>query len=83
MLLSHSKHDTLYLSNIFGGFYEWGIGHVKQSVEGSVFPTRVGMNRLCGRSWCSRIGVPHTRGDEPFCLVHGAPLCMCSPHAWG
>ena len=83
MLLSHSKHDTLYLSNIFGGFYEWGIGHVKQSVEGSVFPTRVGMNRTMVQSLPTSRRVPHTRGDEPAYSKELAKASECSPHAWG
>ena len=83
MLLSHSKHDTLYLSNIFGGFYEWGIGHVKQSVEGSVFPTRVGMNRVETERSGDCLSVPHTRGDEPDMVISLLIDEGCSPHAWG
>jgi len=58
------------------------MGHLANPLP-QVFPTRVGMNRTCGRGSMRATSVPHTRGDEPYCSATSPNRRMCSPHAWG
>ena len=39
-----------------------------------VFPTHVGMNRLCHRDRLHAHGVPHACGDEPRCATSDRSL---------
>jgi len=48
-----------------------------------VFPTRVGMNRCIDYRDGGKIGVPHSRGDEPLEHPKERWVLVCSPLAWG
>ena len=48
-----------------------------------VFPTCVGMFRLCAVSSTAVIRFPHMRGDVPDCCGCHHRRSLFSPHAWG
>ena len=48
-----------------------------------MFPTPVGMNRVCISAMRARFYVPHTRGDEPGAWKGPRARYECSPHPWG
>ena len=49
----------------------------------SLVPTRVGM--ILGEFVTADVekACPHTRGDDPECIVTFGTLFHLSPHAWG
>ena len=49
----------------------------------TVFPTRVGMNRLALVWQQTLTRVPHSRGDEPLAEDILTIADECSPLAWG
>ena len=51
--------------------------------SGTVFPTPVGMNRQDYKYGLAYTRVPHTRGDEPECVLEKYLSESCSPHPWG
>ena len=48
-----------------------------------VFPTRVGVNLVAFAAWGVLVGLPHTRGGEPFYQTSAGADWKSSPHAWG
>ena len=56
---------------------------VFQRDEGSVFPTRVGMNRGDTNSPSISNRVPHACGDEPLDGTMSQEARQCSPRVWG
>jgi hypothetical protein len=73
--------------DIYGLFspHAWGWTAASSIVatDGSVFPTRVGMDRSMIRLTAHSRCFPHTRGDGP-CISAMTPRSFAfSPHAWG
>ncbi len=72
-------HSAKYSPHAWG----WTASTRWSWARGSVFPTRVGMDRLPTDHWLSRFGIPHTRGDGPDRSWTVTGLSSYSPHAWG
>ena len=51
--------------------------------SGSLFPTRVGLNRLLSRRSWHRFSIPHSRGAEPIYQIYVVGYGAYSPLAWG
>ncbi len=49
----------------------------------TVFPARVGMNRMRHDFQGKDQSVPRASGDEPVRRVSASSLAMCSPREWG
>ncbi len=61
----------------------WTIGGAGASITADVFPTRVGVDLVCGRARTSWRRFPHTRGGGPISVGMAWGRIAFSPHAWG
>ena len=64
---------------------EWGwtAQSAVASNYGTVFPTRVGMDRRNQASQAFKTCVPHASGDGPTTWQDNSNLIPCSPREWG
>ena len=61
----------------------WTAGQISGELARRVFPTHVGMDRLCTAVHRRHTRVPHARGDGPSPAT-SLPTCSgCSPRTWG
>ena len=65
--------------------HAWGWTDPGDRADGiiSVFPTRVGMDRLTPQKGVKMKSIPHTRGDGPSSDQVPVLLPVYSPHVWG